>query len=223
MTINNLANVSQNFKNPKSKTTMTKKDIKIFFKAVSDGDVKQVTELLNKNSEYLSICNVAPPKKDDGQSGLQVAFKTGNFEVAKLLIDKGANVNFMETSEINEWTAPVLHDCIRTTIFNSYTLQRDTKQFDKAFSLLELMLSKKADPKSTDSYGNNCLHRALLDARQMLDNPSTDFSGNILIKQLQCVFRELIKAGADIKHSSENNETAEELYLNFKLDKYKLW
>jgi ankyrin repeat protein len=171
----------------------------------------------------LSICNVAPPKKDDGQSGLQVSFKTGNFEVAKLLIDKGANVNFMETSEINEWTAPVLHDCIRATIFNSYTLQRDTKQFDKAFSLLELILSKKADPKSTDSYGNNCLHRALLDTRQMLDNPSTDFSNDILIKQLKSVFLQLIKAGADIKQSSDNRDSAEELYLNFNLDKYKLW
>jgi ankyrin repeat protein len=202
---------------------MTKKDIKIFFKAVSDGDVNKVSELLDNNSEYLRICNVAPPKKDDGQSGLQVAFKTGNFEIAKLLIDKGADINFMETSEINEWTAPVLHDCIRATIFNSYTLQRDTKKFDKAFSLLELMLSKMADPKSTDSYGNNSLHRALLDARQMLDNPRTDFSDDILIKQLQSVFRELIKAGADIGQSSEKRESAEELYLNFKLDKYILW
>ena len=202
---------------------MTKKEIKIFFKAVSDGDINKVSELLDKNSEYFNICNVAPPKKDDGQSGLQVAFKTGNFEVAELLIDKGANVNFMETSEINEWTAPVLHDCIRATIFNAYTLQRDTKQFDKAFSLLELMLSKKADPKSTDSYGNNCLHRALLDARQMLDNPSADFSNDILIKQLQSVFTQLIKAGADIKQSSDNRDSAEESYLNFNLDKYKLW
>jgi len=202
---------------------MTKKEIKIFFKAVADGDIKKVTELLNSKSEYLSICNVAPPKKDDGQSGLQIAFKTGNFEIARLLIDRGADTNFMETSDINEWTAPVLHDCIRATIFNSYTLQRNTKQFDKAFSLLELMLSKKADPKSTDSYGNNCLHRALLDARQMLDNPCTDFTGGILVKQLQSVFRELLKAGADIKQSSGKSESAEELYLIFKLDKYKLW
>jgi len=202
---------------------MTKKEIKIFFKAVADGDINKVTELLNSKSEYLSICNVAPPKKDDGQSGLQIAFKTGNFEIARLLIDRGADTNFMETSDINEWTAPVLHDCIKATIFNSYTLQRNTKQFDKAFSLLELMLSKKADPKSTDSYGNNCLHRALLDARQMLDNPCTDFTDGILIKQLQSIFRELIKAGADIKQSSGKSESAEELYLIFKLDKYKLW
>jgi ankyrin repeat protein len=202
---------------------MTKKDIKIFFKAVSDGDINKVSELLNNNTEYLTICNVAPPKKDDGQSGLQVAFKTGNFEIARLLIDNGADTNFMETSEINEWTAPVLHDCITATIFNSYTLQRDTKKFDKAFSHLELMLSKKADPKSVDSYGNNCLHRALMDARQMLDNPSTDLTNNILIQQLQSVFTQLITAGADIKQGSENRNSAEELYLNFKLDKFNLW
>jgi ankyrin repeat protein len=202
---------------------MTKKDIKIFFKAVSVGDTNKVSELLEKNTEYLTICNVAPPKKDDGLSGLQVAFKTGNFEVAKLLIDKGANINFMETSEINEWTAPVLHDCIRAVIFNSYTLQRDTKQFEKAFSLLQFMLSKGANPTSIDSYGNNCLHRALMDARQMLDNPSTDLTNNILIQQLQSVFTKLIRAGADIKKNSHNRDSAEELYLNFKLDKYNLW
>lgn len=201
---------------------MTKKDIKKFFKAISDGDLNRISELLNNNSEYLTICNAAPSKKDDGQSGLQVALKTGNFEIAKLLIDKGADINFMETSEINEWTAPVLHDCIRATIFNSYTLQKDTKHFDKAFSLLKLMLSKNADPNSIDSYGNNCLHRTILDARQMLDNPSTDFTNDILIKQLQSVFNELIKAGANIKQSSEKRESAIKLYLNFNLDKYKL-
>jgi hypothetical protein len=95
---------------------MKKKEIKIFFKAVSDGDINKVSELIDNNLEYLRICNVSPPKKDDGQSGLQVAFKTGNFEIARLLIDKGADTNFMETSEINEWTTPVLHDCIRATV-----------------------------------------------------------------------------------------------------------
>jgi hypothetical protein len=57
----------------------------------------------------------------------------------------------------------------------------------------------------------------------MLDNPGTDFTNNILIGQLQSVFRELIKAGADIKESSAKSESAEELYLNFKLGKYNLW
>lgn len=202
---------------------MTKKDIKTFFKAVSNGDIRLVSQLLEGNAAYLRVCNFSPPKKDDGQSGLQLAFKTGNFEIAKLLIEQGADVNFMETSAINEWTAPVLHDCIRATIFNAYTLQKDTKQFDKAFYLLELMLSKNADPNSTDSYGNNCLHRALLDARQMLDNPSTDFTNGILLRQLKSIFRAFIEAGADVAHSSDKRESAQAMYVNFKLDQYQLW
>ncbi|MFN8361708.1 MAG: ankyrin repeat domain-containing protein [Candidatus Kapaibacterium sp.] len=202
---------------------MTKKAIQFYFKAISNGDLGTVSELLDKTPEFITVCNTAPPKKHDGQSGLQLAFKTGNFEVANLLIIKGSDVNFMEISEINEWTAPVLHDCIRAVIFNSYTLQKDTKIFDNAFSLLELMLTRKADPTSIDSYGNTCLHRAILDANQMLVNPSSDFTDNILITQLRSVFNELFKAGADKKQSSERRESAEKLYQSFKLDKYQLW
>ncbi|MFT3904212.1 MAG: ankyrin repeat domain-containing protein [Niabella sp.] len=81
---------------------MTKKDVKIFFKAIRNSDIDKVSELINSNNEYLVICNFAPPKKDDGQLGLQVAFKTGNFKIAKLLIEKGADINFIETSQTNE-------------------------------------------------------------------------------------------------------------------------
>ena len=201
---------------------MKKKDAKYFFNTIAKGDIATVNRLINEDSEYLTTCNFAPPKKDDGQSGLQLSFKTGHFEIAELLIEKGADVNFMETSAINDWTAPVLHDCIRATIFNSFTLEKDTKRFHKAFQLLQKMVNLNANPKSTDSYGNNCLHRAILDSRQMLDNPSTDFTNNILVQQLQSVFTELLKAGADINEVSEKRESAKEMYLNFRLDKYKL-
>jgi len=201
---------------------MTKKDIKTFFKAIADSDLNKVSELLNSDKEYLKICNVAPPKKDDGQSGLQVAFKTGNFDIAKLLIEQGADTNFIETSEINEWTAPVLHDCIRATIFNSYTLQKDTGKFDKAFSLLQLMLDKNANPNSTDSYGNNCLHRAIMDSRQMIDNPSADLTNGIVLQQLRKVFKALITAGADTSLTNEKRPSAEDMIKNFRLEQHQL-
>jgi len=201
---------------------MTKKDIKTFFKAIADSDLNKVSELLNSDKEYLKICNVAPPKKDDGQSGLQIAFKTGNFDIAKLLIEQGADTNFIETSEINEWTAPVLHDCIRATIFNSYTLQKDTSKFDKAFSLLQLMLDKNANPNSTDSYGNNCLHRAIMDSRQMIDNPSADLTNGIVLQQLRKVFKALITAGADTSLTNEKRPSAEDMIKNFRLEQHQL-
>ena len=201
---------------------MTKKDIKTFFKAIADSDFNKVSELLNSDKEYLTVCNVAPPKKDDGQSGLQVAFKTGSFDIAKLLLEQGADVNFMETSEINEWKAPVLHDSIRATIFNSYTVQKDTSKFDKAFFLLQLILEKKANPNSIDSYGNNCLHRAIMDSRQMIDNPSADLTNGILLKQLRKVFKELITAGADINSTNEKRPSAASMIINFRLEQHQL-
>jgi ankyrin repeat protein len=202
---------------------MTKKDIKAFFKAITDGDINKVSELLNSDNEYWNVCNFAPPKKDDGQSGLQVAFKTGNFDVAKLLIEKGADVNFTETSKINEWTAPVLHDSIRATIFNSYTLEKDTSKFDKAFSLLQLMLDKKANPNSVDSYGNNCLHRAIMDSRQMIDNPSADLANGILLQQTRKVFKELIESGADTSLTNDKRPSATSMIASFKLERHHLW
>ena len=202
---------------------MKKKDVKTFFQAIRHSDLQKVIELVTSDKAYLNATNFAPPKKDDGQSGLQVSFKTSNFDIAQYLIEQGADINFIETSEINEWKAPVLHDCIRATIFNSYTLQKNTSQFERAFSLFKTMLVKKADPNAVDSYGNNCLNRALMDARQMLDNPSADFSNDILLQQLRSVFRELINAGADPNQSSERRASFASNIINDRMEQYKLW
>lgn len=201
---------------------MTKKDIKNYFQAIRAGDVQKVNELVAGNREYLSATNFAPPKKDDGQSGLQVAFKTGQFAIAEFLIHEGADVNFIEESIVNDWRAPVLHDCIRATIFNTYTLERNPSPFQVASSLLQLMLEKGADPNATDSYGNTCLNRAILDARQMIDHPQADLGNGILLEQLRKVFQMLIKAGADVRLSSENRPSAEDDLERFKFVQYHL-
>lgn len=202
---------------------MTKKELKTFFKAISDGDLTRVTQLLDEKPEFLNACNIAPPKKDDGQSGLQLAFKTSRFEITKLLIERGADVNFQERSTINEWTAPVLHDCIRATIFNCYTLQQDTSKFDKAFSLLQLLLENKANANATDSYGNSCLGRAILDARQMIDNPRAELQNGILLQQLRNVFKALMYAGADPDAGNATRDSAKSDLINFRLESYQLF
>lgn len=202
---------------------MKKKDIKEFFQAIRKSDYSKVIELVSADKAYLTATNFAPPKKDDGQSGLQVAFKTGNFEIASYLIEQGANVNFIETSAINEWRAPALHDCIRATIFHSYTLVKDVQKFEKAFSIFRAMLSKGADPNAVDSYGNNCLNRALMDARQMIDNPAADFSNDILLNQIRRVFKSLIDAGADPHRKNETRESFAYFVTNDRMDQYKLY
>lgn len=201
---------------------MKKKEIRIYFKAITDGDREKVAELIESDKAYLTVCSFAPPKKNDGQSGLQVAFKTGNFDIATLLIAKGADVNFRETSAINEWTAPVLHDCIRAMIFNSYTLQKNEDRFKQAYLLFQQMLERKADPNAIDSYGNNCLHRAILDAHQMINHPHADLSDGILLQQLRKLFKTLISAGADIHRHDDRRPDAESLIKNFRLENYQL-
>jgi len=202
---------------------MLKKEIKTFFKAVSDGDIDTVKRLISENNEYLSITNFSPPKKDDGQSPLQVAFKTGNFEIASFLIDNGADVNFIETSEINEWTAPVIHDCLRSIIFNSYTFEKEQKKYNKAISLLSRMIELGADVNACDSYGNNCLFRALSDSYQALDHPDTDFTDEILLSQLRAVFKLLLENGADPKKEKEGRGNSYDLMESRDLTQYNLF
>jgi len=200
---------------------MKKKDVKNYFNAIRNNDLSKVIELVSSDKEYLNACNFAPPKKDDGQSGLQVSFKVGNFEIAKYLIEQNIDVNFMEDSEINEWRAPVLHDCIRATIFNCIKFEKDVSRFDKGFELLKEMLQRKANPNAIDTYGNNCLNRALMDARQVLDG-TDDFENGILIQQLRSVFKELISFGANPKEKNDRRESLEFYISNDRMEKYKL-
>lgn len=200
---------------------MLKKDIKAIFKAIRNRSLDEVKTLIADKPELVHVCNFAPPKKDDGQSTLQVAFKTGSFAIAQFLIEQSADVNFIEKSEINEWRAPALHDCIRAVIFNSYTLNKDQRKFKEGMSLLQLMLSHKADPNAIDSYGNNCLCRALLDSRQVIDYPNAELD-SVLLTQLKRVFSALIMAGADSDLANNTRSGASELAKSYGMNKYQL-
>ena len=57
----------------------------------------------------------------------------------------------------------------------------------------------------------------------MLDNPSTDFSNGILLRQLRSVFIDLINAGADPNQSSERRESFASNIVNYKMEQYQLW
>ena len=152
--------------------------MKKLFTAIRQGDAETVCALLDKKPELIACTAKAPPKKDAGQSPLQVAIKSGNLEIAHLLLDRGADVNFMEAEDCgNEWRMPVVQDAIRAammcTRYNSrwpdgYHVSHTQTQADTAFALLERMVILGADLTKTDSYGNNALIRALLDARQII-------------------------------------------------------
>jgi ankyrin repeat protein len=200
---------------------MKKKDIKEYFSAIRNYDLENVKKILETSIDFLNVVNFAPPKKDDGQSGLQIAFKIGAFKIAEYLINQGANVNYIETSEINEWNTPVLHDCLRATVFQSNTLEDDLSKFEIGFSTLQLMLENGADPNGIDSYGNSCLGRVLLDANQMINHP--DFSDQSkTIEQLRRVVKMLIDAGADVEYRDHLQENINDIIANYRFEKYNL-
>ena len=94
--------------------------LKKLFKAIRDNNFDLVKQLIDSDSKLVNCVAKQPPKKDDGQSPLQVALKTGAFDIADFLIDNGANLNFMEDiSCCNSWGAPVIHDAINAAVMSS--------------------------------------------------------------------------------------------------------
>lgn len=169
----------------------TKTVVRAFYAAIRRGELAVVRDALGKEPHLVNACAFPPPKKDDGQSPLQVALKHGKNDIASLLLDLGANVNFIEQSEINEWRAPVLHDAIRAAVLCS--------GFDELFQpnmgVLERLLAKGADANAVDSYGNTPIDRALLDANQVSYGPG--HWPEPKPKNITAVLRALRQRGAD--------------------------
>ena len=123
-----------------------------------------VEALLDKKPELIHCKAKKPPKKDDGQSPLQVAFKTGQWDIVELLLDRGADVNYIEKDSVNEWRAPVLHDAIRAAFFSSRGARSDQNAFGHAFHCLERMIALGADVHQPESYGNLPIMRVTFNA-----------------------------------------------------------
>ena len=141
--------------------------MKVLFTDIRHGDLKAVRARLDAQPEFVAATATAPPKKDDGQSPLQVAIKSGQFEIAQLLIDRGADVDFMETSTLNRWKTPVLHDAIRAAVFSSrygrnralpgepadIEVMNTEEQFTRALRVLQRLLEAGADVGSWTRWG----------------------------------------------------------------------
>lgn len=208
--------------------------LKKLFKAIRDNNFELVKQLIESDSKLVNCVAKQPPKKDDGQSPLQVALKTGAFDIADFLIDNGANLNFMEdTSCCNSWRAPVIHDAINAAVMstrwntnNQYTgfeVFSTEENAIRARKILEKMLQLGSDVNNLDLAGNSGIWRFCLQANQIL--PSFNYASNCeyddriftieLETDLRNVLELLCKYGADMNYVSPNiGLTVREFYSN---------
>ena len=197
--------------------------MKKLFKAIRSADIETVEQLIRKKPELVNCTAKQPPKKDDGQSPLQVALKTGNTAIAEMLINNGADVNFMEDESCcNEWRTPALHDAINCAVMQSrwntdseymgFRVYSTKEKAEAALSILKKMIAAGADANAVDSYGNSCLNRFALQAGQIL--PPYDYvahcegKGRVftpeLHEDLKNILAVLKDAGADAEYTAPN-------------------
>lgn len=129
--------------------------MKKLFKAIRQNDLESVIKILDKNPETANCMATAPPKKDEGQSPLQVAIKVGNLDIAQYLIEKGANVNYMEPDNglppTRTYRCPVLFDAIMG-LFSRWKNRRE-EHMQLILRLLELGANpNKQDNRNSDSW-----------------------------------------------------------------------
>jgi len=186
-----------------------KTTIRSLFKAIRHGDRDLVRTMLDADPTLVNACALVPPKKDDGQSPLQVALKTGKTEISSDLLERGANVNFIERSELNHWRAPALHDAIRgAVVWAGPRTPGYEHWFPNHFAVLDWMLELGADPNAVDSYGNTCLDRLILDARSKAATP--DEWRGAAGEDVRRILDALLSHGADPMKKGQHGETAYE-------------
>lgn len=152
--------------------------MKKFITAIRKRDMNTVRELLEQNPSLANYVAKQPPKMDDGQSALQIAVKTRNFEAANLLMDYGADVNFMEAEGCcDDWRMPVLNIavmyavmCCRRTSCSEFGCETysSEEEADAAFSVLRRVLALGADVHAKESFGTSCSRRLCKAAEEVL-------------------------------------------------------
>lgn len=183
--------------------------MKKLFVLLRQGNLEEVKRIIAAKPELLNCVAGPQPKKDHGQSLLQVALKSGNYDIADYLIDQGIDVDFMEAEDDDPGLrAPVLFDAITATIdslcINQFAAQQEVQRrfarSDRALALMKKIIAKGANVNKRSSNGLSALNWSLHHAEQIMKSADLyPFSQSKVIEQLECIFDLLIGNGADYK------------------------
>lgn len=171
--------------------------MKKLFTVIRQGNLDEVKRIIEKNPELVNCVSGALPKKDHGQSPLQVALKTGNYEIADYLISHGADVNFMEAEDDDPGLrAPVLFDAINAMI-TSLCYKR-VSESEIALGYVKLLIEKGADVNKLASNGYDAINWAVSKAELLFERASIYPEVQEEVRrQLAKILDLLIENGAD--------------------------
>lgn len=164
---------------------------------VRQGNLNEVKQIIERKTDEVNSISGSSPKKDHGQSPLQIAFKTGNFKIAGYLIGHGVDINFIENADGDPGLrAPVLFDAINTVIMSS--CYRDFNASDRAFTYVERLVREGADVNKTASSGWDAIDWTVIRAEQIIGRP-TVYTESQEAARRQCakILDVLMKNGAD--------------------------
>ena len=148
--------------------------MQVLFTKIRQKNLDEVKRILGKHPEAVNEPSGPKPKKDHGQSTLQVALKIGAIEIADYLIDHGADVNFMEAEDDDPGPRmPVLFDSIIGTIMS--LCYKHYKVSDESLRIMKRLLDAGADPNAITPYGEDALNCAVHHTRQ-ITNSKTIYS-----------------------------------------------
>lgn len=171
--------------------------MKKLFTVIRQGKLDEVKAIIEKKPELVNCVSGPLPKKDHGQSPLQVALKTGNYEIAGYLISHGADINFMEAEDDDPGLrAPVLFDAINAAI-TSLCYERFDES-DVAFEYVKLLVEKGADVNKLASNGYDAINWSVTCAELLFERASIYPNAQGAVrKQLARILDLLIENGAD--------------------------
>ena len=172
--------------------------MKKLFTALRQGDIGEVKKIIEKDPDLVNCIAGAVPKKDHGQSPLQVALKTGRIEIADYLIDHGADLNFMEAEDDDPgMRAPVIFDAITAVITS--LCYRNFDISDQALVLLKKMIGMGADVNAFTSNGLGTVNWAIMQAEQIIRYPELYAESQTAAREkLAAVLDLLIDNGVDL-------------------------
>lgn len=171
--------------------------MKKLFIMIRQGNLNEVKRIIERKPDEVNCVSGSSPKKDHGQSPLQIAFKTGNFEIAGYLINHGADINFMESEdEDTGLRAPVLFDAINAVIMS--LCYKDFNASELAFIYVERLVREGADVNQTASNGWNAIEWTITRAEQIIERPTVYTESQDAVRR-QCakILDMLIQNGAD--------------------------